>query len=390
MRNSGRGDDDVSDSVLTRIEGFAVSQHDAGYEQGYLDAWRRNRRRSTRRGILLLLIGLSLGALGLFFSANSGLLGKALSFDSRESRFTAAAEIARGYTVTIRGMVSSQGRAGFYTLGSGFVYDELGHIVTANHVVEGASEFEVIWRDQRFQATLLPSSGEKDVAVLRIDADDITPAELHEDSRLLRVGQEVLAVGAPFGFDLTVTQGIVSHPRRSFSDMSGSEFVQTDCPLNQGNSGGPLVDLNGRVVGMASVIQSDDRFNVGVGFALSVNDVRRTVDFIISSTKGINVPAESGNQAPLAKAYLGIKVRTSIGNTPLLVTEIADPNGPGAEAGIEIGDQITEMNGQPLRTTMDLMQELGRYVAGDEVKITVLRDGRFHTLNVAFFAPDQR
>lgn len=379
-----KGDSGISESVLTRIQGFAVSQHDAGYEQGYLDAYRRTRRAGLLRGGLLLLIGLLLGAALLYIAGRQGWLESlGVQVDAQTGngeRFSNAATKAQEFTVTVRGVSRENPQEGYQTFGSGFIFDDAGHIVTTHHVVNEYTEFKVIWKGRIYDAWILPSSGEADVAVLRFNADGAKPAPLLDADDRVQVGQEVLAVGAPFGYELSVTHGIVSHPNRRFADAQDVEFIQTDCSLNRGNSGGPLVDVRGRVVGMASRIRTTSGDNSGVGFALPMHQVREIAAQIIEDAKPREFEARldkakrEGERA--RKGFLGVKVLTGFGDGSLIVESVT-PGGPAERAGFQSGDVILEVHGTAVANRNDLLRELAWHFAGEQVTIRIRRaDGR--------------
>lgn len=280
-------------------------------------------------------------------------------------------------------------------VGSGFVYDKEGHIVTNYHVVEGAKELEVTFYDDvSVPATVVAADPDSDLAVIKVDVD---PDELHPvvlgDSDQVRVGERAIAIGNPFGLTGTMTAGIVSAVGRTLN-LGGSQFsvpqvIQTDAAINPGNSGGPLLNARGEVIGVATAIQSSDGSNAGVGFAIPSNLVARVVPALIHKgrydhpwlgisgrtigpdlAKALNLPVERGVQvvevtpgSPADKAGL----RGSSGAT-------VKYKGVDIEAG---GDVIVAIDGQPVRKFDDLLVYLMRNTeAGQTVTLTILRDGK--------------
>jgi S1-C subfamily serine protease len=282
--------------------------------------------------------------------------------------------------------------------GSGFVWDTDGHIVTNNHVVESARRLEVTFADDTTaEAEVVGRDPDSDLAVIKVNvpARRLHPVELG-DSDALRVGQRAIAIGNPFGFEQTMTTGIVSALGRSVRQQSGfslPQLIQTDAAINPGNSGGPLLDSHGRVIGVTTLIFSNSGTNAGVGFAVPVDTVKRVVPSLI----------ETGRYAD---PWLGIQ-GTSI--TSLLAEELDLPveqgvlvqgvveGGPADEAGLRGGDQRVMFEGALLTTGGDIivavddtavqdMDDLVVYLAdksvGQRVALTVLRDGRRQRIQV--------
>jgi|GEM_PF-2544074 len=394
---SSKGDDGkgVTESVLTRIEGFAMTQHDAGYEQGYVDAWRRSRKSGVLRSLILLLAGLALGAALLWFASNQGWvsIGDARPGDGSPERFHWAARQASEFTVTVRSYSIRDKERTYQTYGSGFIFDDQGHIVTAHHVVDEFTEFQVIWKDREYKAWLLPNSGkESDVAVLKFFAEDAKPAPLLSAEEEVMVGEELIALGSPFGFELSVTHGIVSHPKRRFADTGENDFIQTDCPLNRGNSGGPVVNLDGQVIGMASLIKTTSGDNAGVGFALAITDVREIAERIVKHSSSTELEARLegaiARGEEIQKGVLGTLVPSS-GELRILGLI---PGGAAERGGVLAGDKVLAINGVEVYSMESLMRELSKRFAGDTIDVLVERthQGRRSqklTLSVTLGAP---
>ncbi|RPI94995.1 MAG: PDZ domain-containing protein [Chloroflexi bacterium] len=321
-----------------------------------------------------------------------------------ESTLEALYEQVLPGVVAIRtGLLPDSG--GESSLGSGFVFDSEGHVVTNQHVVEGASQVEVSFASG-FKAlgTVIGSDADADIAVIKVDApaDQIHPLAIG-DSNTLNVGEQVVAIGNPFGLNGTMTLGIVSglgrtQPAHLAPDGSGGTFItadiiQTDAAINPGNSGGPLFNLQGEVVGINQSIRTGtfngatgNAVNSGVGFSISINLVKRIVPYLI-------------RDGQYEYPYLGITSTSSLSLTAIeelglntytgaYVLDVA-PNGPADQAGIRGGseatgidnleaggDVITAMDGQPVNTFDDLLSYLTTNKSpGDTIVLTVLRGG---------------
>ncbi len=255
--------------------------------------------------------------------------------------------------------------------GSGFVYDTAGHIVTNEHVVDGADSISVrFWNGATYRATVVGSDPSTDVAVLKVDAPAsvLHPLSLG-DSDSLQVGQAVVAIGSPFGLEETVTAGIISALHREMTAPNNStiaDSIQTDAAINHGNSGGPLLDLAGRVIGMTAQIESDSGGNDGVGFAIPVNTVRSIATQLIGS-------------GSVRHAYLGVGIASASNGVRL--TEVR-PGTPAARAGLQAGDVITSVGGERVRSASELSSAIDAKKPGDRVTLTYLRSGQSHTVTV--------
>jgi len=265
--------------------------------------------------------------------------------------------------------------------GSGFVYDDKGHILTNNHVVEGADKIVVTFHDGvEKTAKVVGTHPETDVAVIQVDATDYRPLPKGQSSKL-RVGEWVVAIGSPFGLDQTVTAGIISATQRNDVGINQFEsFIQTDAAINPGNSGGPLLDMNGRVVGINSAIATASRSNSGVGFAIPIDMASRLADKLIKNGK--ITPALLGigiNQVtPVLARQLGLDPKTH----GVLVNEVGKGT-PAEQAGVKVGDVITSFDGQPVFNRKDLMYLVSTSDVGQHYKVTILRDGKTETLDVS-------
>jgi S1-C subfamily serine protease len=266
--------------------------------------------------------------------------------------------------------------------GSGFFWDNLGHVVTNHHVIAGAGGASVRLADGRaFEATLVGSSPDHDLAVLRIAVPTGRPAPLPiGTSAELRVGQKVFAIGNPFGLSLTMTKGIISALDREIESPGSrtiSGAIQLDAPINPGNSGGPLLDKDGRLIGVNSSITTPSGGNVGIGFAIPVDTVNEVVPRLIADGK-------------LPRPDLGVKLvdpsilfRNNI-RQGAMVAEVI-PGGPADQAGLkglimrangtaDRGDLILAVDGQPIGNNNDFLRSIAKKKIGDTVKLTIERD----------------
>jgi putative serine protease PepD len=255
--------------------------------------------------------------------------------------------------------------------GSGFVYDANGDIVTNQHVVDGATSVSVkFWNGKTYDAHVVGTDASTDLAVVKVDAPSslLHPLSLG-DSSALQVGDGLVAIGSPFGLEETVTSGIVSALHRQMTSPSGfaiPDSIQTDAAINHGNSGGPLFDTTGKVVGVTSQIESDSGGNDGVGFAIPSNTVRSVADQLISSGKAEH-------------AYLGVSL--SSGSTTAHVAAVRDGT-PAARAGLKAGDVITALDGKATASSGELESAMGAHKPGDSVSLTYTRNGKSHTVQL--------
>ncbi|GAB4528353.1 MAG: DegQ family serine endoprotease [Parvularculaceae bacterium] len=263
------------------------------------------------------------------------------------------------------------------SLGSGFVIDPGGIIVTNNHVIEGADEITVTFGNgDTAQAELVGRDEATDLAVLRVEVERELPYVEWGDSDTARVGDWVLAIGNPFGLGQTVTAGIVSARSRDIRATRYDEFIQTDASINQGNSGGPLFDLNGQVIGVNTAIISPSGGSIGIGFAVPSNLASRYVSQLIEygeTVRGwLGVTIEPVT-ADLAEAF-GFDHPTGA-----VVTGVTE-GGPADEAGLEIGDVILRFGDREIENPRELSRIVAETEPGDTVRIEILREERRRTL----------
>ena len=273
--------------------------------------------------------------------------------------------------------------------GTGFVWNDDGHVITNAHVVGGADSVQVVMADQTtWEAEWVGVSVSHDLAVLRIDApaEALHPVDLGDSDRV-RVGQNVYAIGNPFGLSATLTTGIVSALDRRIEGLDGTpieDVIQTDAAINTGNSGGPLLDSAGRLIGVNTQIASPSGASAGVGFAVPVNTVARVVPQIIET--GEYTPPRLGIRMD-GRGYLSRFVLGRLRTAGVLVVGV-DPGGGAAEAGLrgtalsrngrqvtQVGDVIQAIDGAPVTSQGELRAVLDRYRPGDRVTVTILRDG---------------
>jgi putative serine protease PepD len=261
--------------------------------------------------------------------------------------------------------------------GSGFVMDEQGHIVTNQHVVDGAQSVQVRLGEgqEPIDAKVVGSDASTDIAVIKIDPKDvkggIKPLALGE-SKALRVGEPTIAIGSPFGLSGTLTTGVVSALGRDIESPNGfsiSGVVQTDAAINPGNSGGPLLNGKGEVIGVnAQIASGGSASNSGVGFAIPVDTVRQVVPQL-----------KAGKE--IRRAYLGISTGPSQDGKKVVVAEIV-PGGPSAKGGLRQGDEVVSVAGKAVEKPEDIAAAIADKQPGQNVQVVVTRDGDRRTVNV--------
>ena len=265
------------------------------------------------------------------------------------------------------------------SLGSGFIISEDGYILTNNHVIENADEIVVRLSDRReLIAKLIGSDASSDLALLKISAKGL-PVVTMGNSDQLKVGEWVLAIGSPFGFDHSVTAGIVSAKGRSLPNETYVPFIQTDVAINPGNSGGPLFNLDGEVVGINSQIYTRSGGFMGLSFAIPMQVALEVVDQLKS-------------QGRVSRGWLGVAIQDisrdlaeSFGlEKPqgALVANV-DSKGPGAKGGLMAGDIILQVNSQIINTSADLPPAVGRIRPNEKGRFLIIRNGLQKTLNIA-------
>ena len=265
------------------------------------------------------------------------------------------------------------------SLGSGFVIDTAGYIVTNNHVIDGADEIKVILQDNTtIKAKLVGRDERVDIALLKIETDHPLVAVPFGDSDKARVGDWVIAIGNPFGLGGTVTAGIVSARARDIHQGAYDDFIQTDAAINQGNSGGPLFNMNGEVIGINTAIYSRSGGSIGLGFSIPSNQAKLVVE-------------QLRNYGHARRGWLGVKIQQvtpdiaeSVGLKEPSGAMIAstDDGGPAAKAKIQGGDIILKFNGQEVKEMRVLPRLVAETEIGKQVPVVVWRDGKEQQIQV--------
>ena len=371
------------------------------------------KRTSSRAAVAAILAALGVGAGGaaaVFTAADLGgtttVVRQVTVGESASNASSAPLSVNQIYKRAYKGVVevtvTSQSSDGFGApqaqqgLGSGFVVDRQGHIVTNQHVVDGASSVTVrFWNGATYKGTVLGSDASTDLAVIRVDAPAslLSPIALG-DSSAVQVGDGVVAIGSPFGLEETVTSGIVSALHRQMTapnNFAINDSIQTDAAINHGNSGGPLLNTKGEVIGVNAQIQSDSGGSDGVGFAIPSNTVKSIVQQLVASGKAEH-------------AYLGV----SVGSLPVSVarqlnvpagvaiTEVR-PGTPAETAGLHAstaertidgqayptgGDVVTAIDGKAVASSAELQSAIDAHQPGDTITLSVTRNGDSRTVQV--------
>jgi putative serine protease PepD len=288
------------------------------------------------------------------------------------------ADLAKKYSKSVVEIVSTtSGQAGPFgqsqssqAEGTGWIYDTSGHIVTNEHVVDGASSVKVTFADgSTATASVVGKDSSTDLAVLKVSGDvsKLQPLRLG-DSSAVAVGDPVVAIGNPFGLNDTVTSGIVSAVNREIQAPNNQPIegaIQTDAAINHGNSGGPLFDMSGNVIGITSQIESDSGGSDGIGFAIPASLIKTIVPQLIAN-------------GSVQHAFLGVQPTTVVGTGVRIVT--VETGSAAAKAGLKAGDVITSLDGTATPTAAALRQAIAEHKPGDAVTLTIRRDGSTKTI----------
>ncbi|HML23974.1 MAG TPA: trypsin-like peptidase domain-containing protein [Aggregatilinea sp.] len=363
---------------------------------------------------LVFAFGILLGAIGVMAQTGDRLdplsSGAPYTANEEEQRI---ADVYQRVSQSVVNVSVTLGQMGGGT-GTGFVIDAQGHIVTNNHVAGDADSIEVTFIDGTIlPAELVGNDPDADLAVIQVDPTliDLQPVTL-ADSSAVFVGQEVMAIGSPFGQSFTATTGIVSALGRSLqqeSNFSLPELIQTDAAINPGNSGGPLLDMAGNVIGVNTAIMSQSESSSGIGFSIPSNTVRRIVPYLIRDGQyehtwlgisGMTLRPEQADALDLPNGQRGVMVTTVTAGSPAagaglqpaltdLQTQVSDvPTVTTPVGDVPLGgDIITRINDQPVNEMDDLITYLEENTRpGDTATLTVLRDGAQQTIDVTLTA----
>lgn len=279
-----------------------------------------------------------------------------------------------------RGRQFNQPQRNAVAMGSGFIIDKSGFIVTNNHVIDGAQKITVKLTDDReYTAKLIGTDPATDIALLKISDSKAFPTVEFADDKHVRVGDWVIAVGNPFGLSNTVTAGIVSSIGRNVGNGAYTDFIQIDASINRGNSGGPTFDLQGRVIGMNSMIFSPSGGSIGIGFAIPSSTIH-------------DVVAQLKAHGKVERGWLGVQIQSvtpeiaaSLGNKNLKGAIVASvvPGSPAAKAGFQAGDLVLAINGQAVDDSRVLTRRVGALASGTKATFTVMRAGEQKTLTAS-------
>jgi putative serine protease PepD len=368
---------------------------------------RPNRTLTLTAAGLVAAAGIGVGGAATYaaFSSDDTVVRQVTVEDSEPASSTEPLSVNEIYERAFRGVVEITANGSAETpfgdrpqqaLGSGFVYDDEGHIVTNQHVVGDASSASVrLWNGQTYDAEVLGSDRSTDLAVLDIDAPAsvLHPIALADSSKV-DVGDAVVAIGSPFGLEQTVTSGIVSALHRTVSspnDFSINDTIQTDAAINSGNSGGPLLNAQGRVIGVNAQIESNSGGNDGVGFAIPSNTVRSVVSQLVETGEvehaflGVSVQEVPASVAEELGSVEGAAITDVRSGTPAARAGLQAATGSRLVDGQQYptgGDVITAVDGKKITTAAELQSAIDAKQPGDTVTITHVRDGDTRTADV--------
>ncbi|HAH06577.1 MAG TPA: peptidase [Elusimicrobia bacterium] len=270
-------------------------------------------------------------------------------------------------------------------VGSGFLFDPSGHVITNDHVVRDATEIKVTLtspegKEESLPGTVVGRDPNLDLAVVQVQAKRRFPFLRLADSDKVRVGEWAVAIGSPFSLEQTLTVGVVSAVRQSLS-IEGRPYrnlIQTDAAINQGNSGGPLLNLDGEVIGVNTAIFSPSGASAGIGFAIASNEIKLALEYLLA-----------GRQSPLG--WLGVEAapvddlimrRFNLPSADGVIVSAVMPGGPAQEAGLRRGDAIVALDGKPVQSPQDLVARITRIRPGTQVPLGIVRKGAAQTLSV--------
>ncbi len=298
--------------------------------------------------------------------------------------------------ITVSSGTTEQGQPSGQAQGSGWIYDTEGHVITNQHVVEGASSVRVMLADgSSYSASVVGTDPSTDLAVIKVDApaDKLVPLSVG-DSDALEVGDGVVAIGSPFGLEGSVSSGIVSALHREMQSPNGfsiNDSIQTDAAINHGNSGGPLLNLEGEVVGVNAQIESDSGGNDGVGFAIPASTITTIAAQLIESGSvehaylGVTLQEIPADVADQVDGVAGVAIAEVRPGTPATQAGLVASTGEKTVDGTPYpsgSDVVTAADGETVATADDLQKAIDAKKPGDEIELTVVRDGKTRTVTV--------
>ena len=274
------------------------------------------------------------------------------------------------------------------SLGSGVVLTEDGYILTNNHVVDGADALEVVAEGETYEAKIVGTDPSSDLAVIKVDGATLKPIEIGNSAEL-KVGEWVMAAGSPFGMEQSVSTGIVSAVNRSYADsQSGAIYtnmIQTDAAINSGNSGGALVDAEGKLIGINTLIMSTSGTSSGVGFAIPVDYAFGIAEQLIQG----KTPSHAQIGITPMTLTSELASRFGINASEGAIINSLTSGGAAEKAGLKVGDVIIKVNNEPITSASDLVLAIRSHSPNDEVDVTYLRDGKEETTRVKLGADTQ-
>ncbi len=366
---------------------------------------------SAVAGVLLIGAGVGVGAYAVSGGSKTVVKTVSAPTTSSSTSFTSSSSLSAGQiykqaspsvveiTVTTGGSGGGffgQGGGSSQAQGSGFVYDTQGHIVTDQHVVAGASSISVRFSNgATYKATVVGTDASSDLAVIKVNAPSslLHPLAL-ADSDSVQVGDDVVAIGSPFGLEGTLTSGIVSALHRDITSPNNftiTDTIQTDAAINHGNSGGVLLNTDGKVIGVTAQIDSESGGNDGVGFAIPSNTVRSVVSQLMGGGSvqraylGVHIQTIPSDVASQLNMAAGVEITSVVANSPASKAGLKGSTGTqvvGGEQYATGGDVITAVDGNPVSSADTLQNEVAGKKPGSTVKLTVVRGGSTKTVTV--------